>query len=73
MGELEAATRRIWGFGEEPVGGVLSHDSGAGERAKFGVRKASTGLERGCSVLSGVLSLVSVVVFGESEDFVVVT
>jgi hypothetical protein len=52
---------------------VLSHDSGPGERAKFGVRKASTGLERGCSALSDVLSLVSVVGLGESEDFGFVT
>jgi hypothetical protein len=73
MGELEAATRRMWGLGEDPVGGVLSHDSGPGERAKFGVRKASTGLERGCSALSDVLSLVSVVGLGESEDFGFVT
>lgn len=42
MGELEAATRRTCGLGEEPVGGVLSQESGAGERAKLGIRKPST-------------------------------
>ena len=47
IGELDAATRRMFGFGDDPGGGVFCHDSlvGFGERAKFGMRKASKGLE----------------------------
>jgi hypothetical protein len=45
MGELDAATRRTCGFGEDPVGGELCHESGAGERAKLGIRKAFIGLD----------------------------
>jgi hypothetical protein len=59
MGELDAATRRIWGFGEEPVCGEFSHELGAGERAKLGIRNASTGSDRGRSELSEDTSFVS--------------
>ena len=49
MGELEAATRRTCGLGDEPAGGVLSQESGPGERAKLGMRKPSmeVGLDAG--------------------------
>lgn len=68
MGELEAATRRTCGFGEEPVGGEeLSQESGAGDRAKLGMRKASRGLDRdGCLLCS--LSFAVPFVSGLFED-----
>jgi len=76
MGELDAATRRICGFGEVPDG-LFCHDSlpWFGERAKLGVRKVSTGLERGmfCVGLSGVAftSIALSDVFGRLEGFAV--
>jgi hypothetical protein len=66
MGELEAATRRICGLGEEPAGGVLNQESGPGERAKLGMRKPSTDVGFGGvrSELSDMPSFVSIVLFG---------
>ena len=78
IGELEAATRRICGFGEEPAGGEFCQDSSAGERAKLGILKASIGLDRG-GVGFGLLgdgsfvSLILFVVLVGCEDFAVVT
>jgi hypothetical protein len=70
MGELDAATRRIWGFGEVPEGGVLSQVSGAGERAKLGMRKPlsmGVGFDGVGFGLSLEAPLVSVVLFSVFE------
>tara|TARA_R110002003_G_scaffold283_1_gene18242 strand:- start:3733 stop:4143 length:411 start_codon:yes stop_codon:yes gene_type:complete len=53
IGELDAATRRTCGLGDEPAGGVSCHGSGAGERAKLGIRNAFMGLDRGGVVAVG--------------------
>jgi hypothetical protein len=45
IGELDAAIRRICGFGEDPAGGEFCQDSGPGVRAKLGIRKAFIGLD----------------------------
>jgi hypothetical protein len=52
IGELDAATRRICGFGEDPPVGELCKNSGAGGRAKLGIRKAFIGLDLGDCLVS---------------------
>jgi hypothetical protein len=76
MGELEAATRRTCGFGEDPAaGGELSQDSGAGERAKLGIRNASMGLDEGDCLGSVCCSEdgFAVSIFGAVEAFPLLT
>jgi hypothetical protein len=71
MGELDAATRRIWGFGDELDGGVFCQDSLTGERAKLGMRNASMGLDGGgifCCELSGDESFLSIMLPAGCED-----
>jgi hypothetical protein len=70
MGELDAATRRIWGFGDVPDGGVLSQESGAGERAKLGIRNPLSmrvGFDGVGFGLSFEVPLPSMVLFGVFE------
>lgn len=68
MGGLEAATRRMCGFGDALDGGVPCHDSlaGFGDRAKLGILKTSFWFDCGtsCGVLPLVLSFLSAVLAG---------
>jgi hypothetical protein len=79
MGELDAATRRTWGFGEAPAGGEFCQESTAGERAKLGILNASMGLDREvgwgsefCEEVS-FASLLLFEEFGDSAAFALLT